>query len=79
METCPDCKAKDKKIEDLQISIRCGSMRELKLVGRVERMEEQGILNCFRLGGSLQKIADIWVLPVETIKEILEKYSVVVQ
>lgn len=79
METCQDCKKKDKKIADLQLSIKCGSTRELKLIGRVERMQERGILNCFILGAPVQRIAEIWGLPVKTIKEVLEKYPVEVK
>jgi len=73
MENCQDCKAKDKKIADLELSIKCGGTRELKLIGRVEEMQEQGILNCYLLDPSIEKIADLWSLPVGTVKEVLEK------
>ena len=32
MENCPDCKAKDKKIADLEISIKCGGTDEAEKV-----------------------------------------------
>jgi len=73
MENCPDCKAKDKKIADLEISIKCGGTRELKLIGRMDEMQERGIANCYLMDPSIRKIAELWSLPEETIREVLRK------
>ncbi len=38
MSRCKDCEKKDKKISDLQMSIKCGSQRELRLVNERHRL-----------------------------------------
>lgn len=35
---CKDCEKKDKKIRDLQIAIKCGAQRELKMINERARL-----------------------------------------